>query len=320
MDSNAHPCALPALDTLARRKLHDRLRRHVDVLAELIGERHLFRPTGIEAARIYLRRELSLMGCTCAEHAYATSHRPAANLEVVVRGSQRSAGTLVVGAHYDSAFGTPGADDNASAVAVLLELVRALHCRRFRRDVRFVFYDCEEMPHFATGEMGSQRHAEMLRARGEKLLGMICLESIGYFPPEPRRDIALPWIARLITRLTGTRNIVIVSDPGSIGFGLRFVWAFLRSGHFPCVPAAFPRRWLPEIELSDHRSYWDEGYPALMVTDTAFMRNPHYHQPTDRLHTLDLERMTSLCATLIGCVARLAGGNQLALPTEAHLR
>jgi len=276
------------------------------MLAELIGERHSFCPSGIEAARDYLRRELGKMGCAVVEQAYSTTRRKAVNLEVVVHGSRPRAAALVIGAHYDSAFGTPGADDNASAVAILLEMVRSLSKARFRRDVRFVFYDCEEAPHYGTHEMGSQQHAAMLCARGVRLLGMVCLESVGYFPHRPRLDPRVPWWIRLIMRVGGGRNVAIVSDPASMGFGLQFVWAFLRSGHFPCVPAALPRRWLPEIGLSDHRSYWDEGYPALMVTDTAFMRNPNYHQPTDRLHTLDLERMAALCETLIGSVTRLA--------------
>jgi len=136
---------------------------------------------------------------------------------------------------------------------------------------------------------------------------MICLESLGYYPLRPRSDSFTPWYIRLINRLFGSRNVIIVSDLGSIPFGLRFVWSFLRSGRFPFVPAAAPRRLLPVIERSDHRSYWDEGYRALMVTDTAFLRNPNYHQPTDRLHTLDLEQMAALCHTLTACVTRLAG-------------
>jgi hypothetical protein len=286
--------------------LQDRLRHHVDILSELIGERNSVCRSAIEAARAYLRRELGEMGHAVLEQTFATTCRRAVNLEVVLPGSRTSAGTLVVGAHYDSAIGTPGADDNASAVAILLEMVRALSSATPKRTVRFVFYDCEEPPHFNMGEMGSQAHAKALRAGGERLLGMICLESLGYFPENPRADLFVPWYVRLLNRLVGSRNVVIVSDLGSVAFGLRFVWAFLRSGHFPFVPAAAPRRFLPVIELSDHRSYWDQAYPALMVTNTAFLRNPNYHQPTDRLATLDLVRMTALCHTLTRCVARLA--------------
>ncbi len=287
--------------------LQERLRRHVVVLAELIGERNSAHPTAIEAAREYLSRELRGMGHEVLEHAFSTSSRRAVNLEVILRGSRTRARTLVVGAHYDSAFGTPGADDNASAVAILLEVARALSQLQLKRTVRLVFYDCEEPPHFHTSEMGSQQHARELRARGERVMGMICLESLGYFPHRLSPDCLAPWYIRWLNRVAGSRNIVIVSDLRSIVFGLRVIWSFLRSGRFLFLPAALPRRLVPAIELSDHRSYWDEGYPALMMTDTAFMRNPNYHQPTDRLDTLDLERMTKLCQMISRSVARLAG-------------
>jgi len=137
-------------------ELQQRLRGHVDVLAELIGERNSAHPDGIEAAREYLRRQLRNMGHDVAEQLYPTSLRQAANLEVILRGSRADAPVLIVGAHYDSVIGTPGADDNASAVAILLEIARSLRPYRLKRDVRLVFYDCEEPPHFHLGEMGSR--------------------------------------------------------------------------------------------------------------------------------------------------------------------
>lgn len=276
------------------------------MLAELIGERNSAHPVGIEAARDYLRDELRAMDQVPSEQSFATSHREAVNLEVILRGSRPEAAAVVVGAHYDSAPGTPGADDNASAVAILLEMIRTLRVAGPKRDIRCVFFDCEEPPHFNLGEMGSQQHARALRAQGERLLGMVCLESLGYFPHRPRSELLLPWYIRLLNRIGGTRNILVVSNLGSIGFGLRFVWSFLGGG-FPFLPGALPRRWLPVIELSDHRAYWDEGYPAVMLTNTAFLRNPNYHRPTDRLETLDLGRMTLLCRAITRSIGRLAG-------------
>jgi len=287
--------------------LRERLYRHVDVLSELIGERNSDHPRGVTAAREYLRRELCDMGHAVVEQTFPTTRRQAVNLEATLPGRHKDARVLVVGAHYDSAPGTPGADDNASAVAILLEIARALSGAWPGRTVRFVLYDCEEPPHFNFGEMGSQHHARTMRAGGERLLGMVCLESLGYFPHTPRRDSFVPWYIRLFNRVFGSRNVVIVSNVRSVPFGLRFVWSFVRSGWFPFIPAALPRRLVPVIELSDHRGYWDEGYPALMVTNTAFLRNPNYHQPTDRLETLDFERMTALCRTLTRCLVRMTG-------------
>jgi hypothetical protein len=158
--------------------------------------------------------------------------------------------------------------------------------------------------------MGSRTHAEALRARDELVCGMIWLESLGYFPKRPNPAFPAPWPLRLLNRLLGGRNVVIVSNVRSVPFGLRFLAAFLRAGWFPFIPAAAPRKLLPVIEFSDHRCYWDAGYRALMVTNTAFLRNPHYHQRTDRLATLDLDRMTRLCRVLTRTVARLAGAGK----------
>ena len=287
--------------------LQERLRKHVDVLAELIGERNTAHPIGLVAARDYLRRELSAMGYSAVEQRFEVHNRDAINLEVLLPGSRPERAMLVIGAHYDSVMGTPGADDNASAVAVLLEIARALAGRPPKRPVRIVFYDCEEPPHFNFGEMGSQFHAAELKRAGERVLGMVCLESVGYFTRSADGSSLLPWPLRWINRLFGQRYVVIVSDTASAGFGWRFVWRFATSGFFPFLPAALPVRWVPDIALSDHRGYWEQGFRALMVTDTAHLRNPNYHQPTDRLATLDLPRMTRLCRQLQRTILRMAG-------------
>lgn len=292
--------------------LQQRLRRHVDVLAELIGERNTSHPSGLEAAREYIRRELRGMGHAVAEQPFAVHNRSAVTLEVVLVGTKPSLGTLVIGAHYDSAHGTPGADDNASAVAMLLEIARELAGKRVRRTTRIVFYDCEEPPHFNFGEMGSQFHAGQLKRSGENVLGMICLESVGFFSRERRVDPFLPKLVRWINCVFGQRYIAIVSDPRSIPFGWAFVWRFATSGFFwPWVAAAVPVRWVPDIELSDHRGYWEQGFRALMITDTAVLRNPNYHKASDRLATLDVDRMTRLCAQVTRAVRRLIGARQM---------
>lgn len=286
-------------------ELRERLRKHVDVLAELIGERNTAHPHGLDAARTYLDRELREMGHDVVWQRYPVRTREAINLVVALKGRSQRRGVLVIGAHYDSAPGTPGADDNASAVAVLLEIARSMAGRSPARDVELVFYDCEESPHFATGEMGSQHHARELRRAGRRVMGMICLESLGYFTrsvPEPAGE---PWIVRKLIRWAGGRHVVIVSDLRSVWFGLRVVWCFATSGTFPFVPAALPPSRYGTITLSDHRGYWEQDMRALMITDTTFMRNPNYHSKGDRLATLDLDRMTKLCGQLQRAIRRL---------------
>ncbi len=282
--------------------LRDRLRQHVHVLAGLIGVRNTRRPSALEATLTYLRRELTAAGHAVVEQPYEVSLRSARNLEVTIEGTRPGLPELVVGAHYDTAFGTPGADDNASAVAALLEIARGVTGARFRRTVRLVFYDTEEMPHFGFGEMGSQFHAAACHKAGRRLMGMICLESIGYFgPPDPQ---VRHW-SRAILRPLGTKHVVAIADFRSALFLARVAWALLLGGWWRTVALAMPKR-VEVIHLSDHRGYWEQGYRALMLTDTAFLRNPNYHQPTDTPDTLDYELLARLTRALIRAVRRLA--------------
>jgi hypothetical protein len=208
-----------------------------------------------------------------------------------------------VGAHYDTAPGTPGADDNASAVASLIEIVAGLHDQKLKRTLRCIFYDCEEPPHFASREMGSFHDAKMRRDRNENVHGMICLESIGYFPAKVPDDVDRPGFIRWIDRVMGGQYLVIVSDLNSARFGLPFVLRFFTSGLVRCVPAALPQR-VGIIGLSDHRSYWFHGYRALMVTNTAMFRNPNYHLRSDLPDTLDYARMAKITTMLARAILR----------------
>lgn len=206
-------------------ELSETLLRHVDVLAGLIGERNTRRPSAISVAATYIRRQLIEMGYEVVEQPYAVASRAAMNLEVTLNGTRSELPELVIGAHYDSAVGTPGADDNASAVAALIEIARGLVGYQPRRTVRLVFFDTEEMPHFMINEMGSQEHAALCRGEGRRLRGMICLESIGYFSaPEPTRG-APRWATRLL-RPFGGKHLVLVSDLRSAPFCYTLAWAY----------------------------------------------------------------------------------------------
>ena len=175
---------------------------------------------------------------------------------------------------------------------------------KVRRTVRFVFFDCEEPPHFNFGLMGSRAHAWSCRRRDERIMGMVCLESLGYFVRRPPKIPGTPWIVRWMHRLLGGRNVVIVSNLKTIPFGLRFAWKFAWSGLFPFIPAAAPQSFTV-IALSDHSNYWVHNYRALMITNTAMLRNPNYHLPSDRIETLDFVRMTRLCRQLIRTTQKL---------------
>lgn len=283
--------------------LQSRLHRHVDVLAGLIGERNSAFPQNLTATRKYIASTLGELGLAPTQHTYQTTSRPAVNIEVILPGSQPQLPPLIVGAHYDTNPGTPGADDNASAVAALLEIARAAAGAKLKRTLHCVFYDCEEMPFFATGGMGSAEHARGLRAANKEILGMICLESIGYFTRRVDPSVQRPRIVRFFDAIFGGSHICLVSNFASIPFGLAFTFRFATSGLFRFLPAAMPEAFVYH-KLSDHRSYWDQNYPALMVTNTAILRNPHYHQRSDLPPTLDYPRLAKLTKMLSRVVLR----------------
>jgi Zn-dependent M28 family amino/carboxypeptidase len=289
-------------------QLTKRLREHVERLAGLIGPRHLGRPTSMEAAASYIGRELSQSGHSVERQPYAVHDQEVANLVAEVPGRSHPGEIVILGAHYDTVETTPGADDNASAVAVLLEVARILQGRQFGRTVRFVAFACEEPPHFYMGEMGSQVYARSCRQRGERIVGMVCLEMLGYFCDEPDSQHIPAEIPRAL-RWAWPRRGNFLAAVGNLR-SWRLVWSFRRgfrrAVRFPLHCVALPEK-LNMIRLSDNSSFWDQGYPAIMLTDTSFLRNPHYHQPTDTPDTLDYLRMAQASLGVSGGVSHLAG-------------
>jgi hypothetical protein len=288
--------------------LPDRLRSHVTLLARVIGERNGLYPTALQATRAFLRREVESMGLEIQAHDYQLAERQCQNLIVELPGTRPDLKPIVVGAHYDTAPGTPGADDNASAVAVLLELIRFVKDAPSKRSLRCVFFDCEEPPHFGSQAMGSFRDAKLLRDQGTAIDGMICLESLGYFPRRVDPRVARPGFIKVIDFLLGGRSLIVVSDLRSLGFILRFGWRFslatLRRGVLPVITIALPREFGYHA-LSDNRCYWHHDYRALMLTNTAMLRNPNYHMGSDLPETLDYDRMSKITQALVSTIARM---------------
>jgi Zn-dependent M28 family amino/carboxypeptidase len=218
-----------------------------------------------------------------------------------------------LGAHYDTVSITPGADDNASAVAVLIEAARLLRGTTFRRTVRFVAFTCEEPPHFSIGTMGSQVYARVCRERNEQILGMLCLEMVGYFTTADGSQALPPAIPKRLRWLFPRRGDFLAAVGNLRSW--RLAWSvrrgFKRAVHFPLFSLVFPES-VHEIRLSDNSSFWDQGYRALMLTDTSFLRNPHYHQPTDTPETLDYDRMAQVTLGVAGALRRLARSQRAA--------
>jgi Zn-dependent M28 family amino/carboxypeptidase len=283
------------------------LYQHVDRLAGLIGPRHLGAPQTMIAAAALIERELSSIGYAVERQNYDARGQPTANLITEIAGSRRPNEIVVLGAHYDTVSTTPGADDNASAVAVLIEVARLLYNSQPKRTIRFVAFACEEPPYFYSGEMGSQVYARHCRSRGDNIIGMLCLEMVGFYTDAPNSQQIPPAIPRFIRWAFPKRGnfLAAVGNMRSVKLNWRFRRGFKRAVRSPLFSICLPEA-VNEIRLSDNSSFWDQGYPALMLTDTSFLRNPHYHEASDTPDTLDYDRMAAVTLGVAGGVAKLA--------------
>ena len=289
--------------------IESNLRLHVDRLAGLIGARTLRKPKTIQATTGYIEREWSEMGYRIERETYDALGDQATNLVVEQDGTKRPEEIVVLGAHYDTVPTTPGADDNASAVAVLLEVSRLLKEYRGRRSLRYVAFACEEPPYFNLDSMGSQYHARQARQRGDKIVGMLCLEMVGYYNTAERSQLVPPMIPKRLHRFFPQRGDFLAAV-GNIP-SWRLCWMFRRgfkrgTSTMPLFSICLPEK-INEIRLSDNSSFWDQGYPALMLTDTSFLRNPNYHQATDTPDTLDYPRMTEVTLGVASAMRYLLG-------------
>jgi Zn-dependent M28 family amino/carboxypeptidase len=284
--------------------LESRLRRHVERLADEIGERHVLRPEALHAAERYIGETLRALGYEVSRQAYEAQGVDSANLEVSIAGSGAASEIVLAGAHYDTVPGSPGADDNASGVAAILELARLLRSAKPARTIRLVAFVNEEPPFFFWGEMGSKVYAKAARARGDDIRVMLSLEMLGCYSDE-KGSQGYPPLLKYFYPAQGN-YVAFVSNVRS-RHALRGVFdAFRASSDFPAEKLAAPAL-VPGIGWSDQLSFWREGYPAAMVTDTAFHRYRHYHQPTDTPEKLDYARMAQVVEGLARTLGSLAG-------------
>lgn len=280
-----------------------RLRAHVEMLASEIGERNVWRPKALAAAEAYIRRTFEAQGYRVNVQEFDYEGRRVANLEVERRGTMHPQEIIVVGAHYDSVRGSPGANDNGSGVAALLELARHFAGRETARTVRFVAFVNEEPPFFHTDDMGSGYYARAARGRNDDIRAMFSLETIGYYRDEPNSQHYPAFLS------------FFYPDRGNfLGFVANFrsrrlmqqaVTAFRAASDFPVEHIATFAA-IPGIDWSDHYSFWRQGYPALMITDTALYRYPHYHSAHDTPDKLDYRRFSRATEGLIGMLATVA--------------
>lgn len=293
---------------MADAALEAALRRHVEMLAGRIGPRAPFVGDSLERARAYVRSVLQQAGLEFIEQTYDYKGNQVANIVAQPAGSGRHSYYYVVGAHYDSTPSTPGADDNASAVAVLIELARRVAAKRPAAPVRFVAFTLEELPAFLTHDQGSRTFIRTARCAGENILGAVVLEMVGYTSPRQ----TYPSVLKFAGYPEHGRFIGIVGNRRSRAFGRAVLAGFRRNERLPVEHLFVPfDGWvLPATRLSDHASFWDAGLPAVMVTDTAFFRNPNYHLPSDTPETLDYPFMGELVDSLELAVTELTAVGQ----------
>jgi Peptidase family M28 len=279
----------------------------VHTLAVTLGPRSYQDPANLNAAADFISQRLESFGYDLTAQPYQARELAVRNIIAERRGTEQPDRVIVVGAHYDSVAGSPGADDNASGVAVLLELARLHAGTRFRNTVRFVAFTLEEPPFFRSRHMGSRIYASSLKERDEQIEAMLCLESVGYYSREPGSQ-SFPWLVFWLRwRYPTTGNfITIVSNADSQPLQTQVRDALTAHMDLPVETYAGPW-WIPGVDWSDHGSFWNEGYPAVMLTDTALFRNPHYHRPTDQPETLDYQAMTELVRGLSEALTALDG-------------
>lgn len=287
--------ALPTVDP-------ERLRRHVTALSVTFAPRDYTHVENLDRAGAYIREQFRQAGGEISEQAFVVDSQHYRN--IIARFGPESAERTVVGAHYDVCGPYPGADDNASGIAGLIELAYLLGKQKPQTRVELVAYTLEEPPFFRTEQMGSAVHAESLREANAKLRAMLCLEMIGYFSDEPNsQEYPLAGLKALYPNKGNF--IALVGTLDEIALLRRVKRAMIAASDLPLRSINAPRS-LEGVDFSDHLNYWNRDFPALMITDTAFYRNKRYHHPEDVLDTLDFNRMAKVVQQVDAAVIELA--------------
>jgi Zn-dependent M28 family amino/carboxypeptidase len=266
--------------------LRTELAADVQKLAGDIGERNMRHYPQLNAAVDFIEASFSQAGLQPRRDTYELNGQACHNIEAEIRGDRPE--ILVIGAHYDSVFGSPGANDNGSGVAALLALVRRFAGKPAGQTLRFVAFVNEEPFYFQSEQMGSFVYASRCKARGDQISGMISLETIGYFSDAPgSQTYPSPVIAPFYP---STGNfIAFVGNIGSRTLLRRAIALFREQAKLPSEGAALPS-FIPGVGWSDQWAFWQNGYPGIMITDTALFRYPHYHEATDLPDKLDYDR------------------------------
>ena len=281
------------------------LKNHIHVLAEDIGPRNIWRYEKLKEAAGYIENNFRESGYEVISQEYSVENKKVRNLEARITGETAPEEIIVIGAHYDTVEETPGANDNGSGIAALLEMARLLHGSKPSLTIRFVAFVNEEPPFFKSPSMGSLVYAREARMKGEKIVAMFSLETIGYYSnAEESQSFPFPPL-RFVYPTTGN-FIAFVTNFHSRKLLRKSLASFRRHAAFPSEGLAAPG-WLTGVDWSDHWSFWKLDFPAVMITDTALYRYQHYHSRRDTPDKLSYPEMTLVVEGLTHMVKDLAG-------------
>ena len=283
--------------------IEQNLTSHLEFLTRTIGERSVATPWNLEKSAEYIESFYQQIGLEPWRETYQYRAQDVSNVIADLGQGTADNAVYILGAHYDSLKGTVGADDNGSGVAVMLEVARLMAEQNKKTPLnltlRFIGFTLEEPPAYGSRFMGSRVYAKNAKKRGERIDGMICLEMVGYTCHEIGcQKYPFPLMFRNYPK--NGDYIGIVGNLRSRGFTRSIFESFLQNEALPVIKLTVP--WsgylIPNVRLSDHASFWDKGYKAVMITDTAFYRNPHYHRSSDTMKKLDFSFMAQLVHSL----------------------
>ena len=290
------------------KEISARLSGHVFVLADEIGERNIWLPEKLAAAAAYIEETWQGQNFMVQRQEYDARGVKSANLIIEIPGNSRAGEIVIVGAHYDSVLGSPGANDNGTGVASLLEISRLLSGTNNARTIRLVAFTNEEPPFFLVRDMGSRVYASRLRQQEEDIVGMLSLETMGFYSEAPHsQEYPFPFS---FFYPDSANFIGFVANLRSRHLMRLSLAAFRRTTRFPSEGTAAPG-WITGIGWSDHWSFWREGYRAIMITDTAFFRYEHYHTRQDTPEKIDYDRLARVTIGLAEVVKELANTEKL---------
>jgi len=277
--------------------LAERLEQHVFILSEKIGERSVRTPENLEKAAEYITEEFEKIGYQVEVQPYNARGDIYKNIQAIKPGNCDS---IVIGAHYDTVRGSRGADDDASGIAVLLELARALKNKSTSNTIRFVAFSTEEPPFFKSYYMGSLVYAKRLKLEGVRVKGVIALDMLGYYSEREGSQKYPFWYG--YGRSKAGNFIATISNRKSREWNDQITNLLRQNTNLP-IESAWLYDFVPGVDWSDHWAFWQEGYKAMLITDTGPYRNPSYHRKSDRYSTLDYNKMAELTNGLVQTLA-----------------